>query len=206
MIPIQQILQRGRVPSPHRGRRCGQRGRVRLAPCRCGSLFVAMHGGTTDGNRYIRSAVKQGAVAVVTDSAAAFDAAAREFPQMALVEVAHGRKALAGVAANFFDIRKSKLALSGVTGNQRQDDDCLSARCDAEPCCVARRCWSGRSNIMLPSEVRSVAAYHAGISRSAGALCRGSQPGRDRGGDGGLVSRARAGSRVGTALRCCDLH
>ena len=38
-----------------------------------GSLFVAMHGETTDGNRYIEQAVARGAVAVVTDSAAAYD-------------------------------------------------------------------------------------------------------------------------------------
>jgi UDP-N-acetylmuramoyl-L-alanyl-D-glutamate--2,6-diaminopimelate ligase len=60
--------------------------------------------------------VKQGAVAVVTDSTAAFDETARDFPQIALIEVAHGRKALAGVAANFFGNPESKLALSGVTG------------------------------------------------------------------------------------------
>ena len=81
-----------------------------------GSLFVAMQGGTTDGNRYIASAIKQGAVAVVTDSAAAFDAATREFLQIALIEVEHGRKALAGLAANFFGHPENKLALSGVTG------------------------------------------------------------------------------------------
>ena len=81
-----------------------------------GSLFVAMHGGTTDGNRFIASAIKQGAVAVVTDSAAAFDASARDFPQVALVEVDHGRKALAILAANFFDHPEKKLRLTGVTG------------------------------------------------------------------------------------------
>jgi UDP-N-acetylmuramoyl-L-alanyl-D-glutamate--2,6-diaminopimelate ligase len=81
-----------------------------------GSLFVAMRGGTTDGNRFIATAVKQGATAIVTDSSAAFEAAAREFPQMALAEVAHGRKALAGVAANFFGHPERQLALSGVTG------------------------------------------------------------------------------------------
>src|SRR5271154_1850160 len=80
------------------------------------SLFLAMYGGTTDGNRFIPAAVKQGAVTVVTDSAAAFDTAASEFPQLALVEVEHGRKALAGLAANFFGHPEGHLALSGVTG------------------------------------------------------------------------------------------
>jgi UDP-N-acetylmuramoyl-L-alanyl-D-glutamate--2,6-diaminopimelate ligase len=81
-----------------------------------GSLFVAMRGGTTDGNRYIASAAERGAAAVVTDSTAAFDAAAREFPGVALVEVEHGRRAMAGIAANFFGHPEAKLALSGVTG------------------------------------------------------------------------------------------
>jgi UDP-N-acetylmuramoyl-L-alanyl-D-glutamate--2,6-diaminopimelate ligase len=81
-----------------------------------GSLFVAMQGGTTDGNRFIASAVKQGAVAVATDSAAAFDRATRDFPQLAMVEVAHGRKALAGISANFFGHPEKQLALCGVTG------------------------------------------------------------------------------------------
>ncbi len=81
-----------------------------------GSLFVAMQGGTSDGNRYIVAAVKQGAVAVVTDSATAYDAVVREFPQLAIAEVEHGRKALAGVAANFFGHPEERLALSGVTG------------------------------------------------------------------------------------------
>ena len=33
-----------------------------------GALFVAMQGGTTDGNRFVENALQQGAVAVVTDS------------------------------------------------------------------------------------------------------------------------------------------
>jgi UDP-N-acetylmuramoyl-L-alanyl-D-glutamate--2,6-diaminopimelate ligase len=81
-----------------------------------GSLFVAMRGGTTDGNQYIRRAVEAGAAAVITDSAAAFDEARRRYPQFALREVAHGRKALALAAANFFSHPERVLVLSGVTG------------------------------------------------------------------------------------------
>jgi UDP-N-acetylmuramoyl-L-alanyl-D-glutamate--2,6-diaminopimelate ligase len=80
-----------------------------------GSLFVAFRGGTTDGNRYIPQAVAQGAHAVVTDSAAGFTAAT-EFPSVAVIEVAHGRRALAALAANFFGHPEAKLKLSGVTG------------------------------------------------------------------------------------------
>lgn len=85
----------------------------RVAP---GALFVAMQGGTTDGNRYIALAIERGASAVVTDSAMTFQDAAVKYPQIALAEVAHGRSALAGIAANYFGHPEKKLALSGVTG------------------------------------------------------------------------------------------
>ncbi len=116
MIPIQQLLQG--VPYLRRSGLDVAVSGVEYDSRRvgAGSLFVAMQGGTTDGNRYIAAALKQGAVAIVTDSTAAFDEAVREFPQIALIEVAHGRKALAGLAANFFGNPESKLALSGVTG------------------------------------------------------------------------------------------
>lgn len=81
-----------------------------------GSLFVAMQGGTTDGNRYIASAIERGASAVVTDSAMMFQAAAVRYPMVALAEVAHGRSALAGISANYFEHPEKKLTLSGVTG------------------------------------------------------------------------------------------
>ncbi len=81
-----------------------------------GSLFVAMQGGSADGNRYIEQVVAAGATAVITDSSAAFDEAARRFPQIALCEVTHGRRALAVASANFFSHPERALALSGVTG------------------------------------------------------------------------------------------
>lgn len=81
-----------------------------------GSLFVAMQGGSTDGNKYITKAIEAGAEAVITDSATGFDETARNFPQIALAEVRHGRKALALAAANFFSHPERALALSGVTG------------------------------------------------------------------------------------------
>jgi UDP-N-acetylmuramoyl-L-alanyl-D-glutamate--2,6-diaminopimelate ligase len=83
-----------------------------------GSLFLAMTGGTTDGNRYIGKAIEQGATAVVTDSGAAFAATARKFPEIAVAEVpaGGGRRAMAALAANFFRHPERQLALSGVTG------------------------------------------------------------------------------------------
>ena len=81
-----------------------------------GSLFVAMRGETTDGNRYIEQAVARGALAVVTDSAAAYDAAANGPLDVAVAEVPHGRRALASIAANVFGHPERKIRLSGVTG------------------------------------------------------------------------------------------
>ena len=83
-----------------------------------GSLFLAMQGGTTDGNRYIGKAIAQGAAAIVTDSAAVFADTAKRFPEIAVAEVpaGGGRRAMAAIAANFFGHPERQLALSGVTG------------------------------------------------------------------------------------------
>jgi UDP-N-acetylmuramoyl-L-alanyl-D-glutamate--2,6-diaminopimelate ligase len=76
-----------------------------------GDLFLAMRGESTDGNRYIDSAIKQGAVAVVSDSAS-------EKPRAnaAWGMVQHGRRALAGISANFFGNPAARLKIVGVTG------------------------------------------------------------------------------------------
>src|SRR6266481_2394176 len=76
-----------------------------------GDVFVAMRGESTDGNRYIDVAVKQGAVAVVTDSVAE-----KPRSKIAWAQVAHGRRALAGISANFFGNPADKLRIVGVTG------------------------------------------------------------------------------------------
>ena len=76
-----------------------------------GCCFIAMRGGTTDGNRYIDAAIECGAVAVVTDSAT-------EPPRkgVAWAVAAHGRRALARLSANFYKKPAEKLAITGVTG------------------------------------------------------------------------------------------
>lgn len=81
-----------------------------------GSLFVAMRGGTSDGNRFIHSAAQQGAAALVTDSGEAFQAAECEYPKLAVIQVTHGRRALATLSASFFGHPEKHLAISGVTG------------------------------------------------------------------------------------------
>jgi len=81
-----------------------------------GSLFVAMRGGATDGNRYIDAAVAQGAVAVVTDSHEAYERLRREHGGVAVALVEHGRRALAEVSAAVMGYPERRLALSAVTG------------------------------------------------------------------------------------------
>ncbi len=76
-----------------------------------GSLFVAMRGESSDGNRFIDQAISAGAVAVVTDSAAE---TAR--PGVAWAVVPNGRRALARVSANFYKKPAERIAITGITG------------------------------------------------------------------------------------------
>jgi UDP-N-acetylmuramoyl-L-alanyl-D-glutamate--2,6-diaminopimelate ligase len=81
-----------------------------------GDLFVAMRGGVADGNRYIDAAVKQGAVAVLTDSREAFDLLRREHADVAVALVEKGRRALAEASSVVMGHPERRLALSSVTG------------------------------------------------------------------------------------------
>lgn len=81
-----------------------------------GDVFVAMRGGTTDGNRYVDSALRHGAVAVITDGADTFLRLNEAHPELALLLVEHGRRALAEVSATVFGSPEKKLKLSAVTG------------------------------------------------------------------------------------------
>lgn len=85
----------------------------RVAP---GAAFVAMRGGTTDGNRYIDAAIAQGAVVIVTDSLEAYAKLRRERPGMAVAHVEHGRRALAELSAAVLGHPERKLKLGAVTG------------------------------------------------------------------------------------------
>ncbi|MGP8259180.1 MAG: UDP-N-acetylmuramoyl-L-alanyl-D-glutamate--2,6-diaminopimelate ligase [Acidobacteriaceae bacterium] len=83
---------------------------------RRGAAFVAMRGGTTDGNRYIDAAIAQGATAIVTDSQEAYARLRREHPTIAAVRVVHGRRALAELSAAVMGHPERRLAVSAVTG------------------------------------------------------------------------------------------
>ncbi|HKO18554.1 MAG TPA: Mur ligase family protein, partial [Acidobacteriaceae bacterium] len=81
-----------------------------------GAAFVAMRGATTDGNRYIGTAIERGAVAIVTDSREAYEQLRREHPQIGAALVEHGRRALAALSAVVFGHPERRLAVSAVTG------------------------------------------------------------------------------------------
>ncbi len=81
-----------------------------------GAVFVAMQGGTTDGNRFVETALQQGAVALVTDSEPTWHRVRATHPEFAVALVEHGRRALAEISANFFGHPERSLKLSGVTG------------------------------------------------------------------------------------------
>ena len=83
---------------------------------RPGSVFVAMKGGTTDGNRYIEKAIAAGAAGIITDSSQTFDHLVVYKPEVAIAEVEHGRRALAEASAAFFGHPERRLAATGITG------------------------------------------------------------------------------------------
>lgn len=83
---------------------------------RAGSLFVAMKGGTTDGNRYVEKALAAGALGIVTDSTQTYDHLLVYNSGTPVAEVEHGRHALAQASATFFGHPEKQLAVTGITG------------------------------------------------------------------------------------------
>src|SRR5271167_924322 len=78
---------------------------------RPGTVFVAMKGETSDGNRFIDQAIASGAVAIVTDSPVETPR-----PAVAWAQVLHGRRALARLSANFYKRPAERIANTGITG------------------------------------------------------------------------------------------
>jgi UDP-N-acetylmuramoyl-L-alanyl-D-glutamate--2,6-diaminopimelate ligase len=77
---------------------------------RPGTVFVAMKGETSDGNRFIDQAIAAGAVAIVTDSPSEMQRT------VAWAQVVHGRRALARLSANFYKRPAERIANTGITG------------------------------------------------------------------------------------------
>jgi UDP-N-acetylmuramoyl-L-alanyl-D-glutamate--2,6-diaminopimelate ligase len=83
---------------------------------RLGAVFVAMKGGSTDGNRYVEKAISAGALGIITDSAQTFDHLLVFQPGLPVLEVEHGRRALAQASATFFGHPELNLKATGITG------------------------------------------------------------------------------------------
>jgi UDP-N-acetylmuramoyl-L-alanyl-D-glutamate--2,6-diaminopimelate ligase len=79
-----------------------------------GSLFVAVRGFHSDGHRFIPQAVRQGAAAVVAEENAVIEAP----PDTPVIRVPDSRKALARLAARFYDYPSRRIKLIGITGTK----------------------------------------------------------------------------------------
>ena len=81
-----------------------------------GAVFVAIKGGSTDGNRFVSQAIADGAIGIITDSAQTFDQLLTYHSELPILEVEYGRHALAQASAAFFGHPERKLAATGITG------------------------------------------------------------------------------------------
>ena len=107
---LQSLKTAGRADAEVRGVHYDSR---RIGP---GDVFVAMRGGSTDGNRFVDAVLHQGAAAIVTDSPEVFAQLQTSHPELPLALVEHGRRGLAEVSAVVFGHPERKLKLSAVTG------------------------------------------------------------------------------------------
>ena len=85
-----------------------------------------MRGGTTDGNRYIQTALQAGAAGIVTDSPETLHRLNTEHPETPRLLVDHGRTALAELSSAFFGHPEKKLHATGVTGTITFDATALT--------------------------------------------------------------------------------
>ena len=86
-----------------------------------------MKGGTTDGNRFVEKALAAGALGIITDSSQTFDHLLVYNAGSPVLEVEHGRRALAEASAAFFGHPEKGLAATGITGtNGKTTTACLT--------------------------------------------------------------------------------
>ncbi|HET7105145.1 MAG TPA: UDP-N-acetylmuramoyl-L-alanyl-D-glutamate--2,6-diaminopimelate ligase [Terracidiphilus sp.] len=83
---------------------------------RPGAAFVAIRGESTDGNRFVQKALDAGASGIITDSAHTYDHLLVYQPGVPVIEVEHGRSALAQASAAYFGHPECKLNATGITG------------------------------------------------------------------------------------------
>jgi UDP-N-acetylmuramoyl-L-alanyl-D-glutamate--2,6-diaminopimelate ligase len=83
---------------------------------RPGSVFVAMKGGSTDGNRFVEKALAAGAAGIITDSPQTFDHLLVYSAGVPVLLAGHGRNALAVASAAFYRHPEKRLAATAITG------------------------------------------------------------------------------------------
>ena len=72
------------------------------------SLFIAIKGYATDGNKYIESAMKNGALVVICEEKPA--------DGVPYVLVSNARRAMSEISANFYGCPSNKMSMIGITG------------------------------------------------------------------------------------------
>lgn len=75
------------------------------------SLFVALKGTETDGNRFVNDAIEKGAIVIVSEKTIA-----EKSDKVTYITVSSSTEALATLAANFYNNPSTSLKLIGVTG------------------------------------------------------------------------------------------
>jgi UDP-N-acetylmuramoyl-L-alanyl-D-glutamate--2,6-diaminopimelate ligase len=85
-----------------------------------GSLFVAIRGETTDGNRFVPDAISRGARCIVSEHPPPVPPL-----EAGWVQVASARRALAAIAANFYARPAERLELIAVTGTNGKTTTCF---------------------------------------------------------------------------------
>ncbi len=114
-----------------------------------GFVFVAMRGESSDGNRYIDTALKNGAVAVVTDSKSE-----HQRQNIPWAVVPNGRRALSRMSANFYGHPAEKQKIIGITGTNGKTT--TSFLCES----ILRHC-------ARPSALIGTIEYHVPVKANA---------------------------------------
>ena len=110
-----------------------------------GSLFVAISGFTTDGNRYIPMALQKGAVVIVS--------AQPQQAEVPYVQVDSDRLALALIGGNFYDHPGDAMTLIGITGTNGKTSSTLLLKTVLEQTLGAKVGLMGTMENMIGAEV-----------------------------------------------------